>query len=85
MATAQAQSVAAATLVESLACCKALLKLSVFQICHLRALLPEEAFSTRSLAGIENLREVKVRRSPTLSLCCRTRARSRSSACRGSR
>ena len=59
---AQMQAVQEATAVESLSCVKALLKLSIFQICHLRGLLPEDAFdAARSIAGVDNLRSMKAR------------------------
>ena len=60
-AQAQAQALAAATEVQSLQVVKALVKLAVHQLCALRALFPDKAFNNRSMAGLDNMHELKAR------------------------
>jgi hypothetical protein len=60
-AQAQAQALAAATEVQSLQVVKALVKLAVHQLCALRSLFPDKAFNSRSMAGLDNMHELKAR------------------------
>lgn len=60
-AQAQAQALATATEVQSLQVVKALVKLAVHQLCALRALFPDNAFNNRSMAGLDNMHELKAR------------------------
>ena len=60
-AQAQAQALATATEVQSLQVVKALVKLAVHQLCSLRALFPDKAFNNRSMAGLDNMHELKAR------------------------
>ena len=59
-AQAQAQALAAATEVQSLQVVKALIRLSVHQLCSLRGLFPDDAFNSRTMAGLDNMHELKV-------------------------
>ena len=68
-AQAQAQALAAATEVQSLQVVKALVKLAVHQLCALRALFPDKAFNNRSMAGLDNMHELKARCLQSANAC----------------
>jgi len=59
MATVQAQNVANAQ--QSLACVKLLLRTSLSNVLHLRAIFPQDAFISRQMAGVEGLADLKAR------------------------